>query len=123
MRTEDLKKLKEESNLTTKQISDLSGIPESTISRVLSGQTDNPTFETICAIVKAMGGSLDKLTDIQPDSNISDLSQLIVLYERIIKKKDWYIRMLVIICCSLVAILILLLLVDVLCASVGLVRY
>lgn len=123
MRTEDLKKLKEESNLTTKQISDLSGIPESTISRVLSGQTDNPTFETICAIVKAMGGSLDKLTDIQPDSNTSDLSQLIVLYERIIKKKDWYIRMLVIICCALVAILILLLLVDVLCASVGLVRY
>ena len=40
MKAEDLKKLKLERNLTTKQISELSGIPESTISRILSGQTD-----------------------------------------------------------------------------------
>ena len=59
MKTEFLKELKEKSKLTTKQISDLSGIPESTISRILSGQTDNPTFDTVCALVKAMGGSLD----------------------------------------------------------------
>lgn len=59
MKAEFLKKLKDESKLTTKQISELSGIPESTISRIMSGQTDNPSFDSICAIVKAMGGSLD----------------------------------------------------------------
>lgn len=39
MKAEFLKKLKDESKLTTKQISELSGIPESTISRIMSGQT------------------------------------------------------------------------------------
>ena len=56
MNAEDLKRMKEERKLTTKQISELSGIPESTISRILSGQTDNPSFDTICALVRAMGG-------------------------------------------------------------------
>ena len=55
MKAEILKKLKDESKLTTKQISEKSGIPESTISRILSGQTDNPSFDSIYAIVKAMG--------------------------------------------------------------------
>ena len=53
MKTEKLKKLKDNCKLTTKQISDLSGIPESTISRILSGQTDNPTFDSVFAIVQA----------------------------------------------------------------------
>ena len=39
MNAEDLKRMKEERKLTTKQISELSGIPESTISRILSGQS------------------------------------------------------------------------------------
>lgn len=62
MKAETLKKLKDESKLTTKQISEKSGIPESTISRILSGQTDNPSFDSIYAIVKAMGGSLDSVS-------------------------------------------------------------
>ena len=67
MKNEYLKELKESCKLTTKQISNLSGVPESTISRILSGQTDNPTFDSVCAIVNAMGGSLDKLYGTRSD--------------------------------------------------------
>ena len=123
MNTDDLKKMKAKRNFTTKQISDLSGIPESTISRILSGQTDNPTFDTICAIVKAMGGSLDKLTDIDTDSDTPDLSALISLYEKVIKEKNKYIKILIIISCSLAAVLAFAVLFDVVNGSVGFVKY
>lgn len=123
MNTNDLKKMKAKRNFTTKQISDLSGIPESTISRILSGQTDNPTFDTICAIVKAMGGSLDKLTDIDTDSDTPDLSALISLYEKVIKEKNKYIKILIIISCSLAAVLAFAVLFDVVNGSIGFVKY
>ena len=61
-----LRNLKSEKHLTTQQIVEKSGVPLSTVSRVLSGSTDNPSFETICALVKAMGGSLDDLAGIKP---------------------------------------------------------
>lgn len=115
--------MKAKRNFTTKQISDLSGIPESTISRILSGQTDNPTFDTICAIVKAMGGSLDKLTDIDTDSDTPDLSALISLYEKVIKEKNKYIKILIIISCSLAAVLAFAVLFDVVNGSIGFVKY
>lgn len=123
MNTAELKKLKNESRLTTKQISDLSGIPESTISRVLSGQTDNPTFDTVCAIVKAMGGSLDKLVDPQADPVHSDVSSLIALYEKMIAQKEYYIKVLVTFCVVLVSVLILFVLCDLLNGTRGFIRY
>lgn len=123
MNTAELKRLKEESKLTTKQISDLSGIPESTISRILSGQTDNPTFDTVYAIVKAMGGSLDQLTDIPTETETEDPSPLVALYEKVITDKDRYIRLLIVICCALVSVLIFLVLSDVLNGTTGFVRY
>lgn len=123
MNTAELKKLKNESKLTTKQISDLSGIPESTISRVLSGQTDNPTFDTVCAIVKAMGGSLDKLVDPQADPVQSDVSPLIALYEKMIAQKEYYIKVLVTFCVVLVSVLILFVLCDLLNGTRGFIRY
>lgn len=123
MNTEELKKLKSESKLTTKQISELSGIPESTISRVLSGQTDNPTFDTVCAIVKAMGGSLDKIVDPQADLAQSDASPLIALYEKIIAQKEYYIKVLITFCVVLVSVLILFVLCDLLNGTRGFIRY
>ena len=84
MKTEFLKELKEKSKLTTKQISDISGIPESTISRILSGQTDNPTFDTVSALVKAMGGSLDELAEFKTKSDDAEESSLVELYEKVI---------------------------------------
>ena len=88
MNAEDLKRMKEERKLTTKQISELSGIPESTISRILSGQTDNPSFDTICALVRAMGGSLDEFTGIQSSADAPESLALVDLYEKMIDEKN-----------------------------------
>ena len=61
---EKLKALKMSKNLTIQEISEKSGVPSSTVSRIFSGQTDNPSFQNICDIVIAMGGSLDELAGI-----------------------------------------------------------
>ena len=56
---ENLKELKKSSGMTTKQISDATKIPESTIKRIFSGATNDPSVSTIHRIVIALGGSLD----------------------------------------------------------------
>ena len=60
-----LKELKDQRKLTNQQLSDLSGVPVGTINRIMAGQTDNPSFQTVCDMVMAMGGSLDELAGIQ----------------------------------------------------------
>ena len=37
----------------------------STVNRILSGQTENPSFRDVAAIVAAMDGSLDAITGLQ----------------------------------------------------------
>lgn len=123
MKNEYLKELKESCKLTTKQISSLSGVPESTISRILSGQTDNPTFDSVCAIVNAMGGSLDKLYGTRSDSDTEDTSSLLALYEKVIAEKNWYIKVLIGIYCTLVAVLIFIAIFDLANGNVGFLRY
>ena len=62
---ETLKNMKFEQNLTLQQISSASGVPLSTVNRILSGQTENPSFRDVAAIVAAMDGSLDAITGLQ----------------------------------------------------------
>ena len=72
-----LNTLKTQGNFTFEVISNLSGIPESTVKNVFSGKTEDPRFETISSIVKAMGGSLDaiysavKKEDVEANSIVS----------------------------------------------------
>lgn len=79
---ETLKNMKSEQNLTLQQISSASGVPISTVNRILSGQTENPSFRDVAAIVAAMDGSLDAITGLQKaegensqllDSNVMQL--------------------------------------------------
>jgi transcriptional regulator with XRE-family HTH domain len=72
-----LNTLKTQGNFTFETISNLSGIPESTVKNIFSGKTEDPRFETVSALVKAMGGSLDavycaaKKEDVQANSVIT----------------------------------------------------
>lgn len=59
--------LRKTSKLTHQQIAELSGVPVGTVSRILSGQTKDPGFASMAAIVTAMGGSLDELMGIAPE--------------------------------------------------------
>ena len=61
MVTAYLNTLKTQGKFTAETISNLSGVPEATVKNILSGKTEDPRFETVSAIVKAMGGSLDAI--------------------------------------------------------------
>lgn len=99
-----LKEMKKESKLTSQQLSALSGVPASTITRIMSGDTVNPQFQTIVDLVRAMGGSLDEFCDIPPkiipaEQVEAPTSELITLYRemldekaKIIQEKDLTIR-------------------------------
>ena len=56
---ENLKELKKSKGVTIKQIADATKIPEGTIKRIFSGDTDDPYVSTIHRIVTVLGGSLD----------------------------------------------------------------
>lgn len=50
-------------DMTAQQIADKSGVPVATVNRVLQGLTENPGFDTVYKLVKAMGGSLNDLDE------------------------------------------------------------
>lgn len=56
---ENLRELKKEKGMTSKQIAEVTNLPERTIKRIFSGDTDNPYVDTLHRIVTALGGSLD----------------------------------------------------------------
>ena len=64
---ENLKELKKQSNLSTKQIVDKTKLPERTVTRIFAGETDHPRVDTLHLIVTALGGSLN---DIFADTNV-----------------------------------------------------
>ena len=108
--TNQLKLLKEKRHLTNQQLSDLSGVPIGTVNRILSGQTDNPSFQAVCDMVMAMDGSLDELVGIKEEPGPSDKKsaskEIIQLYEGIIADKNkWMVRLFTC-CCVLTVVLI-----------------
>lgn len=54
MTIQELKHLKKTSGLTNEQISDLSGIPYSTVNKIFSNATKNPRYATLLAIEEAL---------------------------------------------------------------------
>ena len=58
---DNLKELKKKTGMTAKHISELTNLPERTISRIFSGETDNPYMDTLHRIVVALGGSLNDI--------------------------------------------------------------
>ena len=64
---DNLKELKKKTGMSTKQIADNTNLPERTVNRIFSGETDHPRVDTIHLIVTALGGSLN---DIFADTNV-----------------------------------------------------
>ena len=58
---ENLKELKKKTGMSTKQIADKTNLPERTVARILSGDTDNPYVDTLHRMVTVLGGSLDDI--------------------------------------------------------------
>lgn len=62
---DNLKELKKNAGMTSKQIAEKANLPERTVVRIFSGDTPNPYVDTLYRIVTILGGSLD---DVLADS-------------------------------------------------------
>ena len=58
---DNLKELKKTKGMTSKQIAEVTHIPESTIKRIFAGETDNPYVDTLRRIAIALNSSLDEI--------------------------------------------------------------
>lgn len=140
-----LKALKSKSGISAAQIAEKSKIPESTITRIFSGKTANPTITTVMAITKAMGGTaadvfddtvrIDVVTEApqvvnapqevktQPVADSVSTKELLELYKDTIKTKNKWIKTLFITSCILIGVILFVLIYDITNGNVGYVRY
>jgi transcriptional regulator with XRE-family HTH domain len=58
---DNLKNLKKAAGMSAKQIAEKTNLPERTVTRIFSGDTENPYMDTLRRIVDVLGGSLDDL--------------------------------------------------------------
>lgn len=74
---ENLKELKKAKGMSAKQIAEATKLPERTVARIFSGDTDNPYVDTLHRIVSVLGGSLDCiLADSKAVVGTADLTAL-----------------------------------------------
>ena len=129
---ERLRALKDKSGLTTKQIAEKCDIPESTVTRIFSGKTPNPTIITVMAMTKAMGGQAADIFDDNaqvntipavPQSVLTEVEQknleITALYEKMLASKDKYIRFLAGALIGIATLLVILLFLDLLVLDIG----
>lgn len=76
---DNLKELKAKTKMSSKQIAQMTNLPERTVIRIFSGDTDNPYVDTLHRIVSVLGGSLD---DILADTKV------VVATESLIEVKE-----------------------------------
>lgn len=122
MLSDRLKAKKEESGLTIQQIAEKCDRPASTVSRILSGQTEDPSFRAVSDIAHVIGCPLDELSEHATADTAAD-PDVIALYEKIIASKNRWLVRLVVICCVLVGVLAFLLVYDATHPYMGTIRY
>ena len=128
-----LKAQKVKCGKTSQQIAKDCNLPESTVTRIFSGKTPNPTVATVITIWKAMGGTATELFDdtfkvdvtveepqvVVPQIDKKLYEQIIEMYKDTIKAKDKWIKVLVGILSVLTFFILTILLVDILHGGVG----
>ena len=91
---ENLQELKKKTGMTARQLAEKSSLPERTINRIFSGETDHPYADTLDIIVKALGYDLgyifadtkvviatDELVEIKDSVNVVEAERDLVLAE------------------------------------------
>lgn len=109
MKPEEIKRLSDHvagANKTQQQLSDLSGVDVSSLSRMLTKEAYDPGWSKVRDLVLALGWSLDALAGIIPAPKAQDAPSLVEMYERIISHKNKWIRRLSIACAVFCVVLI-----------------
>lgn len=88
-----IKLLMERENVTQAELSKMTDIPQGTLSKILNGLTDCPSYANIAAIIKALHGSLDVMAGIvdEPGEKPVTMSER-ELYEKLIADKERQLR-------------------------------
>lgn len=132
-----LKAQKVKCGKTSQQIAKDCNLPESTVTRIFSGKTPNPTVATVIAMWKAMGGKATELFDdtikvdvtveepqvVVPQIDVKLYEQIIEMYKESMKTKDKWIKVLVGILSVVTLFILTILLIDILHGAVGYIRY
>ena len=63
---EKLTALRTKHDLTIERLSQLSGVPEGTIAKIMSGNTRNPSFDNVVDILTAMGEPINSVLEDPP---------------------------------------------------------
>ena len=63
-----IKQIKNEKKITNDRLSELTGIPLGTLSKILAGMNDSPKLSNMIAIADALGCSLDYIINGKPDN-------------------------------------------------------
>ena len=86
---ENLRELKKEKGVTNKWIAEATNLPERTVTRIFSGDTDNPYVDTLHRLVTVLGGSLDSiLADTKVVVGGADLVELQAEKDTVQEEKD-----------------------------------
>lgn len=119
-----LQELKDKSGMSYQDISDESGVPLPTVKRIISGQTSDPGYSSVIAIVKALNGSIDDIQEVMQENSrsVATTQKMCSVYEKNIHEKNQLIKFLLIISISMTAIFIFLLVWDFLNPSIGFFR-
>lgn len=92
-----IEQFRKEKGITQKELSLLSGVPLGTLTKIITGETSDPKLETIKAITRALGCTLDELGDEITDSdydkaspvgNVSASDGFIRIHDGVISKYD-----------------------------------
>ena len=85
-----IREAKEAKRITNEDISEMTGIPETTVSRILSGSSKRPCFENVLTMAIALDISVDKiLTAALPDEDPPKPVETVVeSYASVLKVKD-----------------------------------
>ena len=142
-KTSDLMKkylsaLKERSGMSLSDVCEATGLPDSTVRKIFSGETADPRLETISLIVSSMGGSMDALlsgnitkqgfldkdepSDLREDYE-KRIEENIEYYKAYIKSLKRDKTLLFVLACSLIGFLAIFLMLDFLLGSAGWIRY
>lgn len=128
--------LKNKGNFSWNDLAEMSGLPDTTIRKIFSGETADPRFETVVKLVSAMGGSLDEINGKKDEDKI-EMNAVLTLKEnyelRIKEIKSSYNELIIslrrdkkyltIILISLLIFLLIFILIDFLMGNVGWIKY
>lgn len=138
MNVDYIKMLMERQNITQSKLAELSGVPAGTISRILSGKTEDAGISTVTAIVRALNGSMDVMcgivnapddTPLQPserelmDKLLAEKERQLRSLNGVLEQKQHWLHKLWVVLLVMVVIIGIILIIDICIGSVGFIRY